>query len=494
MTAYVKLLRHGSMYAVSVVLSKLASMCLLPVYTRYLSPTDYGIMELLELTSFIVITLIGINLSDAVFCYYAEAQTAAERNLVISTALIGAAAVSCIAALLGLCAARTLSRIVFGAPDWARFFRITFITIAFSLPQEIGLAYLRARSQSSTVAAFQIGRLLITIVLNLLFLIHFSLGIVSVLYSALISSAVSVVLLTVVLYRNERVLFQWTLFWKLFRFALPLGLAGLAMLCVNFGDRAFLVRWVSLSDIGIYSLAYKLGMLVSYVQLPFSMYWNAEMYSVVKERGGTALYARVCTYFLFALTAAALALSIFARPLLVLLAAPSFAAAAQYVPAVAFAYVLRGLGDYFRNVFSLEKRPSMNLAVLFVGAFVCLSGYAVLIPAFRMWGAVIATQLSFAAMAVAAFISGQKVRPFRFEFGRIARLLLSATLCWMALQTVHPRSISASVLTGAVAFAAWPVVLYCWRFFNARELQILTELGARMRALAERRAAPPVTR
>ena len=40
----------------------------------------------------------------------------------------------------------------------------------------------------------------------------------------------------------------------------PIGLGGVAMLVIHYGDRFFLQRSASLADVGIYSLAYKLGM------------------------------------------------------------------------------------------------------------------------------------------------------------------------------------------------------------------------------------------
>src|SRR5262249_16136728 len=46
---YREILAHASVYALGLVLARVTSILLLPVYTRYLTPTDYGVIALLDL-------------------------------------------------------------------------------------------------------------------------------------------------------------------------------------------------------------------------------------------------------------------------------------------------------------------------------------------------------------------------------------------------------------------------------------------------------------
>ena len=63
---------------------------LLPIYTRYLSPADYGVLELLDLTSFVLGSLLGGRLGDALCFFYAEAATPESRDTVVTTAFLSA--------------------------------------------------------------------------------------------------------------------------------------------------------------------------------------------------------------------------------------------------------------------------------------------------------------------------------------------------------------------------------------------------------------------
>ena len=74
MKLYKHILQHSGIYTISVVFSKLVSILMLPLYTRYLTPADYGIMELVELVSYVFTVLIGIHFADAVFYFYSAAE------------------------------------------------------------------------------------------------------------------------------------------------------------------------------------------------------------------------------------------------------------------------------------------------------------------------------------------------------------------------------------------------------------------------------------
>src|ERR1035438_2788674 len=74
---------HGIIYGVAILLGKLANVFLLPVYTRYLTTTDYGVMELLDLTCAVVVCLLGIPLTNSMLRYYSDASTSSDRSITL---------------------------------------------------------------------------------------------------------------------------------------------------------------------------------------------------------------------------------------------------------------------------------------------------------------------------------------------------------------------------------------------------------------------------
>src|SRR5688572_16790879 len=97
--------RHAAIYGVGNMLAKLTSFIMLPIYTRYLTPADYGVLELTSMTLDFLAIMLGMNVAGTVYRFFAEEKSKAGRDLVMSTAAIGKIVTSLILAVGGLLAA-----------------------------------------------------------------------------------------------------------------------------------------------------------------------------------------------------------------------------------------------------------------------------------------------------------------------------------------------------------------------------------------------------
>ena len=64
--------RHSLIYGVADILNRSIGFLLIPLYTHYLTPADYGTLELLDLTSYIVGMLAAMGVSNSVVRFYYE--------------------------------------------------------------------------------------------------------------------------------------------------------------------------------------------------------------------------------------------------------------------------------------------------------------------------------------------------------------------------------------------------------------------------------------
>jgi len=83
------LLKHGSIYTVGTVLGRIVSFLMLPIYTTYLEPAEYGTLELVGLTIDVISTAIGIGMTAAVMRFYFKYEDEESKKRVVSSALIG---------------------------------------------------------------------------------------------------------------------------------------------------------------------------------------------------------------------------------------------------------------------------------------------------------------------------------------------------------------------------------------------------------------------
>lgn len=471
MSVFERILRKSAVYAIVFVLGKLTSVILLPIYTRYLSPADYGVLDLLSSAQVFFELLVGVKLTEGMLYFSAQMakkEPGGERR-VVSTALWGALGFGLITAVMGWFGGRLASVMIFGTEQYVGLTRLSIYGVACLPILEMAMGYLRAVDDVVRFAVAGVFRIILVSVLSVTLLAGFELGPAALLWAPLVGTALPAVLVGGWVVRRVGTGFGWGLLWDQIKYSAPLGLSGLAMTFLHYGNRFFLRHYVSMADIGLYGLAQKIGMLVTFVITPFYGYWHSQMYRLVDEPDGRHVYTRLFTYVVLVQTLTTVGVSVFAAPVLALLAAPEFGAAAQMVPYVALAYLLRGVGDQFRSAFSIYKRTDLTAAVTVSGVVISGGLYALLIPKWGVYGALVATIVGFGAMAMLTYILAQRVRRFEFEFGRLGILTVVSAATILPFSLFTPAGIGAQVGLGALAMGLWFAILLAAGFFTGGE-------------------------
>jgi O-antigen/teichoic acid export membrane protein len=309
------------------------------------------------------------------------------------------------------------------------------------------------------------------------------LGVWGVLSTNLSAIGMLAVVLTVYCFRINRFVFEYPLLWRMVKFSVPLGLSGIAMFIIHFGDRFILPHFRPLGDLGIYSIAYKIGMLISVVNGSFQNYWNAQVYQISKREDAEAVVARTFSYLMLILSFCGLGLVVAAKPVLHLLTAKAFWDAAALVPVIVLAYFVRAIGDFYRCVFLVEGRPGYDAACNWIGAGVCLAGYFLLIPRWGIWGAAIATLITFWVIGIISVIWVYRLKPFAVEGARLLKIVVAVAAPLAAYFTVPVSSQAGEIGWCALLLLAYPVLLAMLGFPTSGEWNVVHSLGLRLRTL-----------
>jgi O-antigen/teichoic acid export membrane protein len=450
--------RHTLVYAAGILLSKAIAFVMLPIYTRYLTPSDYGVMELIEMTLDVIAILAGARIAVGIFRYYHKAANEAEREAVISTALMVLAGSYACIGLITFFAANLLSQLVFQTAEHAPLIRLAAGSLACSSLTIAPLTYIRVRERSTLFVLAQLAQVCLQLGLNLLLLVHYGLGIRAVFISGLVTKLVIGSLLAGYLLSQVGLRFSRASTRDLLRYGIPLIGTEIATFVATFGDRYFLQAAADTATVGLYALAYQFGFLVAAIgYLPFEMIWEPVRFSVAKRPDRHALYARAFVYLNLMLVTVALAITLFVDDLLRVMTTPAFYPAASYVPVIVIAYVLQGWVGLQDVGIHIRERTEFITLANWAAALTALVGYALFIPRYLAMGAAVVTVVAFAVRYLGCYLIAQQLWRVEYRWGPVLRLLLLATAVALAGRALPDLELASSLAANAALLLVYAV-------------------------------------
>lgn len=454
---------------------------MIPLYTHYLSTDQYGTLELLDLTCYVVGMLLGTGISSSVFRYYYNYDEEEKKKQVIGIAMIVLWFNSLIGLPLLFLFSKDISNLVFESQVYSRLFIIIFITTALNLINGIPRALMRIQKKSVLYVSITTIKLIINLTLNILFIVHYKMGIMGILLGGLLSSCAVSVFLHVFVFRHMRLSYSPEIVKGMMKFGIPLIGSGLGMFAMNFVDRFLLQRFASLSDVGIYALAYKFGMILNMLYYsPFMKVWRPMQFEMVKESDAKRKFSMFFTYFCFVGFFLALGVSVLVRDVIAIVADVRYHAAHQYVPLIIMAQLFAGAHWYVQFGILFEKKTKYLAYASIFGALLSISSNLLLIPRYQAWGAASATLISYVFFFLLTYYFGQKYYHIPYQFGRILKIVITALLLFIFAFFVNPENLAVSLVVKSLITLCFPLILYFLRFYTRDELQKFHQIRRRV--------------
>lgn len=385
------LLKHSSVYMVGQILTRMASVLLLPFYTHVLTTADYGVTAILDLTAAILSTFIAGGLVSAIARHHFDDGKKSHHDKVWWTGMtmvVTLCFVICIPMYLGR---QVLADVTLGKQftSGAWFYALTIANLWFTVIAIVLDAYLRVMKWSSLFVAISLGRLVLNIGLNVYLMVGMNLGVEGLLIGNLIATFVQCVVMAVVFVRSRGGFrFDRNLASEMIRFATPLVVTALAGMLMHEADRYFLRIWVSMDEVGIYSLAHKIGFAVHTLCLiPFHSIWHVAMYDIEKMDNAQEVFGKVFGWFTSGLGILILGASLSVHPVLPILIPDDYGSAIDLVAVVLLGFYLFAMSCMFEVPSLLKKRTKLMVPGSIVGLVVNIAANVILIPKLGAWGA-----------------------------------------------------------------------------------------------------------
>jgi len=454
------MLRHTGIYTIGMVMRNAVGIVMLPIYTRYLTPEDYGVIELLTMVTDFVGIILCNRIGEAIFKYYSEAESVKDKNTVISTSYILALSLNTIGFIIIFLLSDQIAIHVFGDIEISRLiilFAITFILEAVVI---IPLIYIRAVQKPWLFLAASIFKLALTVSLNIYFVIILNMHVEGVIYAAIISNTIMAILLSSYLFYRIALRISVKVIKNIIMFSSPLVIATLGSFYLTFGDRYFLKIYHDLTEVGLYTLGYKFGFILTMIAwLPFSRVWDIEKYNICKLEDATEQYRKIFMFYNLYLISIALLISLFVEDLLVVMSDPKFWSAHEIVPIILIAYIVWTWTKFCDLGILLKEKTKQFAYAELLAVVVITAGYTLLIPVYGRMGAAYATLFGFIARFLWVYISARKLYDMQLPWFKISHIMITALFIY-SLSILAPENIISSVIFRGILFILFLVILF----------------------------------
>ncbi len=459
------LLKHSSIYAVGQILTRLASILLLPLYTNCLTPADYGVVGILDTTAAILALMIGGGMVTAVTRFHFERPSEEDHDRTWWTGLTWVTFAS-IVVLTPLWIGRhtlvsvTLPKSV-SHGEWL--YTLTLATILVQLIGQLVDGYLRVLKWSGVFVIISLGRLLLNVTLNIWFLVGLQYGVEGLLLGNLVASLVhTLVLLSVFVCTRGPYQVSLSLAKQLLRFSAPLMVTAFLAMLMHESNRYILVYLVSDSDLGVYAFAQKIGFAVNTLcLLPFSSIWQVAIYDINRQKNADEVFAQIFGWFVSALGILLLGAALTVHPVLPLLTPDAFGPAVDLIAVILLALFVYGLQIQFEVPALLAKRTSLLVPGSVAGVLTNVVLNALLVPYVGLWGAAWSSVATYSAYSFTTLFLCHRVRPLAYPWrpGLAAVTGLVTSYCLCRFYLFPYVGVTLQLLASVMCCGFWAILL-----------------------------------
>jgi O-antigen/teichoic acid export membrane protein len=485
-----RLATTGAAYTASSVLSKLIAVFLLPIYTHYLTPSDYGAAEVMLASVIAASIVVRLGIIEAVLRFYYLAGE--EPRAVVATGFASVFWVVTLTSALALPFAALISNALLGHED-AGLARLAILGVWTLTMYEYALTLLRLDERARAYFGITVVNVLITIPFTVFLIVVEGERASGILLGTYGTGALVVLWMLLRQRRRLSLIPDRELLRRMFRFGLPTMPAELSLYSLNFIDRIILARMVGLGEVGLYALAVKFAQAMQVLARGLQLAWPPLAYSIRDDSEARRVYAQVFTWFAALLAFAATGLWLESRWIVRLLAAADYFPAYQAVGLVATGIALYALYLAMVVILGRTGRTEFSFPATIAAVVSNVALNLILVPSNGIVGAGIALVASYVVVLGLMYAFTQRLFAVPYEWGRLALVVLSAAALVAAGETLLPTSGAVGLVSRGMVWLVYPALLYAAGFLHPEERAGLAELlrpsaiAARARGL---RAAP----
>lgn len=376
--------------------------------TRYLSPTDYGIVAMFTVLVGLTLPFTGFKSSAAILRSYFKKDIDIPAYIfnTLCILLFGTVIVSIVYLLFS----EWISAYSGFPEEWL------FYVVIVSAAQFLNIVILvtwQARDKPISYGVFKILLTALNLGLSVLLIVGLGYGWEGRVMGKVVALTLfGITALGILWYSN---LIKFKIVKEYISHALSYGTPliphAVGAFIITIVDRIFITNMVGLSETGIYTVGYEIGMIVGVLASAFNKAWTPWLFEKLNE-GGKVIKRKIVKFtycYIFIICGLALALSLCSTWFMKFFVGENFYSAVSYIFWIAFAYAFKGMYMMITNYIYYEEKNHLLMwfTLLSAGLNIILNYF--LIQYYGAIGAAIATTATYLIQFLLTWILAIKI-------------------------------------------------------------------------------------
>lgn len=415
-----RLIKNTGIIAVGGMATKLVQFLLLPLYTSVLSTDEYGVVDYINTIVLFLMPVVSLLMDEALFRFLIDCKTSEERSEVVTS--------SCLVLLFGSFLFSILMILIWSIFRPENIIWVIALVLTGTMLQMTS-AILRGFGETSAYALMNFVASILTVLLNIIFIVLFHLGVFGMFASSAISQGVTSCIFLI----KKRVwryldfsITGTTSVRSLIKYSIPLIPNKVSWTIMNMIDRLIIMNVLGAGPAGIYAVAYKFPNVMDTVYSFFYQSWKESSARALNSNEDVSyFYNSVYRALRYFMASVVLVMTAFMPLIYNLLIEGSYKEGMLYVPILLMATYYSNISGYYGGIFTAHRDTGIMGTTTIVSAVLCLVLCILLIPSIGLWGASLATLI--ATFTVNEYRLAKVTRHVRLGhdyLGRVVALLI----------------------------------------------------------------------
>lgn len=416
-----KILGDSFIYGLSGIITSFIGVFLIPLYTKVFLPADYGVIALMGSMQSIVTIFIIFGMDNSFSVWYWDKPTGDGRSTAVSNWFFFSLTLGFTIAVLLAASSYFIASFVLGDGHLYPVVILFAINIFLASTQKLLNLWFRLQRKPLHAVAFNLAVSLLTVALNIWFVLIKKIGIPGIYYSACITSLIALAVTVIILrkYISTR-FFNYDELRKMLRFSLPLVPTGLIFWVMGAASPYFINFLIhDKAEIGLYQIGSNAASILGLGTFAFFQAFTAYALSISKEKNAPGIYARIFEYYVYIGMICALLLGLLSKFILYLFTNEKYISAYIVIGILAFNVIISGAIQLvsIANLLAKDNKPIARSALFSV--MITVAGYFTLIPLLGKEGAALAVAAGNLASTIYVTVKGQQLYFVPYNFVRI---------------------------------------------------------------------------